>query len=72
MNAEDNPNPVVYDGGQTIHFRSLQELLEITDLQDELSARPLRGCSGKKLTLSLGLPGKKNIQKTKYDMCTPL
>lgn len=41
MNAEDNPNPVVYDGGQTIHFRSLQELLEITDLQDELSSQEI-------------------------------
>lgn len=41
MNAEDNPNPVVYGGGQTIQFRSLQELLEITDLQDELSPQEI-------------------------------
>jgi len=43
----------------------LVEGQKFIDLQDELSARPLRGCSGKKLTLSLGLPGKKKHPKNK-------
>eukprot|EP00930_Biecheleria_cincta_P089983 TRINITY_DN79327_c0_g1_i1.p1 TRINITY_DN79327_c0_g1~~TRINITY_DN79327_c0_g1_i1.p1 ORF type:complete len:180 (+),score=34.70 TRINITY_DN79327_c0_g1_i1:31-540(+) len=38
MSSEDNPNPVVYGGGgQALQFRSLEELLEVTNLQDELT-----------------------------------
>ncbi|CAK9044904.1 Cytosolic iron-sulfur assembly component 2B (MSS19-interacting protein of 18 kDa) (Mitotic spindle-associated MMXD complex subunit MIP18) (Protein FAM96B) [Durusdinium trenchii] len=40
-NPDENPNPVVYGSGKTLQFRSLQELLELTELQDELSSQEI-------------------------------